>query len=375
MTLIYRADQVGSLIRPASLHAARAAFAEKRISRTELGEAEGHAILDAIKMQDAAGIGIFSDGEMRRDAYSTIFSEAVDGFVPDYRKIEFVLDDGTTGERVVHSKAVCGKLSPRRRLAVEDAQFLKAHAPGPFKITIPSPCYITHKGFRPGITDAAYDSPEALRLDVAAIIAKEIEDLAKDGASYVQLDEGFIDYVRPEYLEELRTAGRDPETVLAEDVAVDNSCYDRARAHGMTTSMHLCQGSRTNVGRPTQSFEWLAERLFGSLNVDCFLLEYDAERIRGFEPLRHLPRGKIAVLGLISSKEAPLEDEGAIIRRIEEAGKFCSVDQLAISTQCGFQGSGTADGAHMSIDDQARKLELIVRIAERVWGTAGAVTL
>ena len=375
MTTIYRADQVGSLIRPAALYAARAAFAEQRISRDDLRAAEEESILAALKMQANAGIGIFSDGEMRRDAYATIFSEAVDGFVPEYRKIEFTLEDGSVGERVVHSKAVCGRLAPRRRLAADDAVFLKAHAPGPFKITCPSPCYVTHKGFRAGVTETAYATPEELRLDVARIIGDELESLADDGAAYIQLDEGFIDYVRPEYLDELRAAGRDPDTVLQEDVAIDNSCYDRARAKGMTTSMHLCQGSRTNVGRPTQSFEWLAERLFGSLNVDCFLLEYDAERLRGFEPLRHLPRGKVAVLGLISSKEAAPENADDIIRRIEDAARFCPVEQLAISSQCGFQGSGTADGAHMSADDQARKLELIATIAERVWGTAGAVEL
>lgn len=375
MTMIYRADQVGSLIRPASLLAARRAYAEKGISRDALRAEEERAILDALDMQRAAGICIFSDGEMRRDAYSTVFSEAVDGFSAEYRTVERTRENGTLIRLQVHSKAVCGKLRARGRLAGIDASFLKAHAPGPFKITLPSPCYVTHKSFEKGVTEAAYPDPESLRRDVAAIIGAEIDALADDGASYIQLDEGFIDYVRPEYLDSLRASGRSPDKVIEEDISVDNGCYDRARARGMTTSMHLCQGSRTATGRPTQSFEWLAEHLFDRLNVDCFLLEYDADRIRGFEPLRHLPRNKIAVLGLISSKLSAIESEDEILRRIDEATQFCSIDQLAISTQCGFQGSGTADGAHMSIDDQARKLELVARIANRVWGTAGAVRI
>lgn len=375
MTTIYRADQVGSLIRPASLLAARQAYAEKRISRDVLRVEEERAILEALQIQHAAGIGIFSDGEMRRDAYSTVFSEAVAGFSPEYRTVERTREDGTNVRLQVHSKTVCGKLRARGRLAGTDASFLKAHARGPFKITLPSPCYVTHKSFEKGVTEAAYPDPESLRRDVAAIVADEIDALADDGASYIQLDEGFIDYVRPEYLDSLRAAGRSPDKVIEEDISVDNGCYDRARARGMTTSMHLCQGSRTASGRPTQSFEWLAEHLFDQLNVDCFLLEYDADRVRGFEPLRHLPRNKIAVLGLISSKLAAAEPEDEILRRIDAAAKFCPVEQLAISTQCGFQGSGTADGAHMTIEDQARKLALVARIAHRVWGTAGAIEL
>ncbi len=375
MATVYRADQVGSLIRPLDLLTARQDFADKRINAEQLHAAENKAISAAIAMQSQAGIRLFSDGEMRRDAYATVFSQAVDGFAPDYRVIEFTQDDGTKVQRQVHVKAVCGKLKQVHRLASVDARFLKSNAPGPFKITLPSPCYLTPKAWRAGMSEDDYPDPKDLRRDIAAIISDEIDGLADDGASYVQLDEGFIDYVRPEWLDELRQSGRDPDTVLEEDVAVDNDCYDRARARGLTTSMHLCQGSRTAVGRPTQSFEWLAERLFDRLHVDCFLLEYDAERIRGFEPLRHLPKGKIAVLGLISSKEPELEDEDALIRRIEEAGRYCSIDQLAISTQCGFQGSGTADGAHMRIDEQARKLELVARVAERVWGTAGAVEI
>jgi len=375
MPTIYRADQVGSLIRPASLLAARDQSRNGRLSPEGLRAEEDRAILDALALQQSAGIGLFSDGEMRRDAYSTVFSAAVDGFAPEYRTAERKRDDGSVVRVQVHSKAVSGKLAARGRLAGAEAAFMKKHAPGPFKITLPSPCYVTHKSFEKGITDAVYPTPEALRRDVAAIIADEIDALADDGAAYIQLDEGFIDYVRPEYLDALRAAGRDPDEVIAEDITVDNSCYERARTRGLTTSMHLCQGSRTAAGRPTQSFEWLAERLLDQLNVDCFLLEYDAQRVRGFEPLRHLPRNKVAVLGLISSKVPALESEDDMLRRIDEAAKFCSLDQLAISTQCGFQGSGTADGAHMTIDDEARKLALVVRIAERVWGTAGAVEL
>ena len=271
-----------------------------------------------------------------------MFSEAVDGFERNYPVVEQVDADGTTVRVQMHTKAVSAPLRQRRRLADADARFLRAHASGPFKITLPGPSCVTRQSYRRGTTDAAYPDPGALRRDVTGIVCQEVRDLAADGASYVQLDESFIQYVHPEWLDGVRQAGQNPDALIALDVDTDNICYDLARSLGLTTAMHLCQGSRTSAGRPTESFEWLAEHLFAHLHADCFLLEYDSERIRGFEPLRHLPRGKVAVLGLVSSKDPRLENEDHLLRRVEEAARFCPVEQLAISSQCGFQAPPTA---------------------------------
>ena len=228
MPTIYRADQVGSLIRPKPLLAARAAFKAGRIDADELHAEEDCAVLAAIALQRDAGMGIFSDGEMRRDAYTTVFSQAVDGFDRDYRVNQFTQDDGTVITRQTHIKTVSGELTQRERLTEVDARFLRDQAPGPFKITLPSACYLTPKSYREGATDKVYASPEALRRDIAAIIGDEIEALADDGAAYVQLDEGFVDYVKAGHVEGLIAEGRDPDLVLEEDVAVDNACYARA---------------------------------------------------------------------------------------------------------------------------------------------------
>jgi 5-methyltetrahydropteroyltriglutamate--homocysteine methyltransferase len=161
--------------------------------------------------------------------------------------------------------------------------------------------------------------------------------------------------------------GVDAETALAEDIAAENACYDAVRRNGVTLAMHLCRGSRSAITRGRGGYDWLAEHLFDRLHVDRFLLEYDSERVGGFEPLRHVPKGKTAVLGLVSSTDPRLEAQDDLLRRIERASKFCPIEQLAISSQCGFQGSGSRDGAHMTIDDERRKLDLIADTARKVW--------
>lgn len=367
MSDVIRADQVGSLLRPPALLDAREAFDAGTLSRDRLRDVEDSCILDALKMQEDAGLDVFGDGEFRRDSWQTPISEAVEGFADDYPVVTHKKPDGTSIDVVMHTKAVDAKLKPHRRLTDVDAAFLKANAPGPFKITMPSPSGVARTSFRPGISDPAYENVAALQVDTARIIGDEMKALASEGVTYFQLDEGFTPYVREAFHQQLKSDGLNIEDELSRDIEVENNCYDGVAGTGVTRAMHLCRGSRMSFVSNGGTYDWLAERLFDKLRVDRFLLEYDTEQIGGFEPLRFLPKGKIAVLGIVSSKDALLESVDDLCRRIEDAARFCPIDQLALSSQCGFQGAADRDGAHMTIDQQRLKLERIAETADKVW--------
>jgi 5-methyltetrahydropteroyltriglutamate--homocysteine methyltransferase len=368
MATQYRTDQVGSLIRPPELLDARDAYKAGRIDREELRRVEDAAILDALEKQRQIGIEIFTDGEMRRDAWQTDIMQAVEGFADEYPIAEQRLPDGSVARVQMHTKPVRARLRQTRRLTAHEVQFLTQHAPGPFKVTMPAASFVAGLAYQPGVTDQAYPSPEELQQDVVALIRGEMQALVDDGVSYVQLDEGFVRYVSEEFLQGLRQAGRDPERALEADIAAENACYDAVPRDRVTVAMHVCRGNRVRTGG-VGSYDWLAERLFGALHVDRFLLEYDSERAGSFEPLRFLPKGKTAVLGLVTTKDGRLESQDDLLRRIEEAARYCPIDQLALSPQCGFQSAAMRDGAFMTMDEQWRKLELVVDTARKVWGT------
>ena len=368
MLRVYRADQIGSLLRPPVLLDARDAYKAGRIDLAQLRQVEDSSIIEALAMQREVGIEIFSDGEMRRDAWQTNISQAVDGFEAAYQVRESTAPDGRRVRMEMHAKGVERKLRQVRRIAQIDAAFMRAHSPGPFKITMPSPSAVARAGYRRGLTERAYPEREELHRDLADIIRGEMQALVADGASYLQLDEGFNSYVNEGWRAQVQAQGLDPEHSLQRDIAVDNSCYDAVAGDGVTLAMHLCRGSRTSWEHGSGGYEWLAERLLGALHVDRFLLEYDTALVGGFEPLRFVPKGKIVVLGLVSSKNPRLEMIDELRRRIDEAAGYCSLEQLALSTQCGFQGAADRDGAHMTIDEQRRKLELVVETARQVWG-------
>jgi 5-methyltetrahydropteroyltriglutamate--homocysteine methyltransferase len=362
---IYRADQVGSLLRPARLLDARDAFAAGEIDRSALRREEDAAVADVLLQQQGIGMPIFTDGEMRRDAWQTVFSQAVGGFVDQYPIMAIERPDGSKINVQMHTKTVRGKLCALGRLAQDDAMFLKDHAPGPFKVTLPSPANIARGSFRPGVTNSAiYPDRHALLRDTTVIVRDEMKALVEDGASYIQLDEGFTYHLTATDSKDVATAERD----LARDIAAENECHDAVRSEAVTVAIHICRGSRVAWTHGLGGYDWLAERLFDALRVDRFVLEYDTASLGGFEPLRFLPKGKVVVLGLVSSKEPRLESRDELLRRIDAAAKFCSVDQLALTSQCGFQGSATRDGAHLDLDTQWRKLERIVETAREVWG-------
>lgn len=361
-----RADQVGSLVRPPELLDARDAYQAGQLNHNALRAAEDRAILDALAMQRAVGLDICTDGELRRDAWQTDVSAAVEGFVDDYPIVEQRQADGSAVRVQMHFKAVRGKLRQVRRLTAHETTFLRQHAPGPFKVTLPAASCLAHRVYQPGVTDTAYPTRMALQHDLAEIIRGELRTLADEGVGYVQLDEAFAGYVDEARRQQMGQAGHDPEQALAADIAVENACYAVLPRDRVVRAMHLCRGNRVRWGS-TGGYDWLAERLFPALDVDRFLLEYDSERAGGFEPLRHLPRGKVVVLGLVTTKDPTLERQDDLLRRIDEAARHCPIEQLALSPQCGFQGAALRDGAHMTVDAQRRKLELVVDTARKVW--------
>jgi 5-methyltetrahydropteroyltriglutamate--homocysteine methyltransferase len=213
-----------------------------------------------------------------------------------------------------------------------------------------------------------YNGWEEVQRDLIDIFKGEMVALKNEGVRYLQLDKVITTYCNEEARANLAKNGVDPEQALMAEIALENECFEAVRDEGMTLAMHLCRGNRNSFSGGTGGYDWPAEHLFRDLRVDRFLLEYDTERAGGFEPLRFVPEGKIAMLGLLSTKTNRIETKDELLRRIEEASKHCPIERLAIGNQCGFQSAANRGSNSMSIDDQKRKLEVIVQTAREVWG-------
>ena len=363
--MTYRTDHVGSLVRPERLLVAREAFKAGQLPLDELLAVEDECILEVFQRQKDIGIEVFSDGEYRRQSYTTDQYEAIEGFAAEYPRVETTRPDGEKVLVQMHTKPVVGKLRKLRRLTEHESSFLLAHAPRPFKVTMPTP--VRARGSQPSIP-APYASIDAINEDITAIFRDEMAALADEGVTYLQMDKVPTVYVNPETREAMRAQGVDPDAAFASEVALENGCFDAARREGVTLAMHYCRGSRTWWQGGSGAYDAIAEQAFGGLRVDRFLLEYDTERAGGFEPLRFVPPGKSVHLGLVSTKNGALEDQDDLLRRIDEASKYIDLDRLGIGPQCGFQGASERDGAHMTLDEQWRKLELVVDTARKVWG-------
>jgi 5-methyltetrahydropteroyltriglutamate--homocysteine methyltransferase len=374
----YRADHVGSLLRPPELLEARTAFAEGRIGAEQLREAEDAAVLKALDLQREVGIDVYSGGEYRRAAWSAVIRESVEGLVPDPDPPTRRLLGAWQGPSSELANAALATLGPPmvagarlrqvRRLAGEDAAFLKQHAPGPWKMTMPGPVSAAGQLFKPGVTDRFYASREEFVNDVGGMLRREIQALHADGVSYIQLDS--LHYVEriadPTIHARMLEDGEDPNAYLDWLIAADNAVLAGARRDGVTVGLHMCRGNNRSAWHAEGSYEPIAEKAFGLLDVDRFLLEYDTERAGGFEPLRFVPKNKMVVLGLVSSKLPEPEPMDQLLRRIDEATKYVPLENLAIAPQCGF--ASTAPGNLLTWDEQRRKLELVVATARKVWG-------
>jgi 5-methyltetrahydropteroyltriglutamate--homocysteine methyltransferase len=373
----FRADHVGSLLRPPELLQARSDFAENRISAEQLRDVEDACVLKGLAMQKEAGVDIFSGGEYRRSGWSAIIRESVEGLVQDSDPpIRRLLGEwqGPHGQLATASITaatgwiVGAKLRQVRRLVGDEAAFLRQHAPGPWKITMPGAMSAAGTLYKPGISDKFYATRRDLVNEIAGMLKNEISVLVDEGVSYIQLDSlHYVERVadttiRPRMIAE----GEDPDAYLDELIEVDNDVLNSIKRDNVTVGLHMCRGNNRSAWHAEGSYDLVAEKAFGQLNVDRFLLEYDTERAGGFEPLRFVPSGKTVVLGLISSKEPALESIDDLRRRIDEAAKYVPIENLAISPQCGFASSLL--GNLLTWDEQQRKLELVAETARKVWG-------
>ena len=381
MTAPYRADHVGSLLRPPEVLQAHEAFGQGRLSREQLREVEDRAILQAIELQQQVGIDVFSDGEYRRGNWAGDFSQSVEGYISGEVPIAFqwrmpddeahqAAGDVAAAIQTVPQQAgliIGQRLKQQKRLTAEESAFLREHAPGPYKVTMPATSYVVARGWKPGVTDKVYANRAELVHEVAQIMAAEVQALSAEGVPYIQIDNPhFPDYIPSERREQWKAIGVDPDQALDEDIAGDNAAVKGLDRSKVTLATHICRGNGRSAWHTQGGYEPIAEKVFGELDVDRFLLEYDSERSGTFEPLRFMPKGKQVVLGLVTTKVGRLESQDDLLRRIDEATKYVDLENLAISPQCGF--ASVEAGNLLSWDEQRRKLELIVETARKVWG-------
>lgn len=365
----YRADHVGSLLRPVEVKQARAAFRSGEINRKQLTAVEDRAIQLALERQRRTGIDVFTDGEFRRSSFQNDLAESVDGYVETETPsvVRIWQGPGDHPQEQGTQLVVGGKLRPKRRLTGKQTEFLNHHAPGPIKMTLPSANQFPTISYQEGLTDKFYPTRSELLWDIVGILKTEVQALVSEGVSYIQLDAPRYSYfVDPKWRQRLKDMGLDPEEVFQEAVKADNACLEDAGKDGTTLAIHICRGNNQSKWYAQGGYEPIAETLFGSLNVDRFLLEYDTERAGTFEPLRFIPSNKMVVLGLVSTKDPTMETADDLLRRIDEASKYVALERLALSPQCGF--ASTEAGNLLTEDQQWRKLELVVEVARRVWG-------
>ena len=361
----YRAEQVGSLLRPQELLRARELHSENRLSDGELRAAEDSAIREALEKQHQAGLEILSDGEMRRGSWLTDMADAVAGFVSDKVMLDWKGPGG--GPEASTANAVGTRLRKLRKLTGHELPFLKQEARAPFKITLPAPSNFMVASYKPGITDRFYSGHAELLRDLVEIVRDDVQWLAREGAAYIQFDAPYYShYLDPRQREHIRQEGRDPDQEFESGIAGDNAALQGVPRDQVTLAVHVCRGNSRSRWYTEGGYDAIAEKLFHTLDVDRFLLEYDTARAGGFEPLRFVPRGKTVVLGLVTTKEPVLESPDALRRRIDEAARFVPLERLALSPQCGF--ASVAAGNLLTAGDQWRKLDLVVETARKVWG-------
>jgi 5-methyltetrahydropteroyltriglutamate--homocysteine methyltransferase len=360
-----RAEHVGSLLRPPELLQARAAYTEGRLHQDQLREVEERAILDVIEKQDAAGLDRITDGEFRRGSWLTDMADAVEGFVRDRVVLDWKGPGG--GPEVSSANAVGAKLHKTRYLTAHEVPLLLQTSTQPFKVTLPAPSNFVVCSYRPGLTEMLYSTRNELLKEITAILRDEVRWLVSQGVTYIQFDAPYYThYLDPQHRAQMQTEGRDPDQELAEGIAGDNAALADVPRNRVTVAAHLCRGNSRGRWFTEGGYDVIAERLFGSLNVDRFLLEFDDQRSGGFDPLRWVPAGKSVVLGLVTTKYATLESQDALRRRIDEAARYVPLERLAISPLCGF--ASVAAGNLLSIDQQWRKLALVADTARKVWG-------
>jgi len=360
-----RADHVGSMIRPAPLIAARQAFDEGNLEAAQLRQLEDAAIADVVALQERTGIGCITDGEYRRHNWRDGFFESVDGFSEDKVESSFIFTEYSGAQRRgMPVPVVRDRLTRRKSITADDFAYTKTLTKGLVKATLPSPTVNHFFAGDKALKDSPYDGLDEFFTDVTAIYHQEIADLAARGCTYLQIDEVPIAVLcDPKNQAIVRARGEDPDAMIDRYIAVINAAA-AAAPDTLRVAVHMCRGNQ-GQGQASGGYEPVAERLFQGLDVDGFLLEYDTERAGDFAPLRYLPKGKTAALGLISTKLAELEGADDLKRRFEEASKYADLDQLALCPQCGFASSFQTD--RFGQDDVERKLAHLVSVADDIW--------
>src|SRR4051795_2339828 len=366
----FRAEHVGSLLRPAALLAARAEYEGDWITAGTLRETEDDYIRRVVVMQAELGLKGLTDGEFRRGSWHMDFLYQIGGVEKTDRTLHIAFkNEAGTVEFSPAAHRVAGRLRLHKTIFAEDFAFLKSVAlPGTTpKLTIPSPSMLHYRGGRAAIDPATYPELEAFRHDLAEVYAKEIAGLAALGCTYLQLDDTSLAYLNdPAQRAYVDSIGGDGDKQHLTNIRLINQALALKPA-GMTVCTHMCRGNFRSSWMAEGGYDHVAEALFGELAVDAFFLEYDDARSGGFAPLRFVPRGpKKVVLGLVTTKRADLESKDALKRRIDEATRYVPLEQLCLSAQCGF--SSTVEGNALTIDEQKAKLALIVEVARDIWG-------
>ncbi len=362
----FRADHVGSFLRPPELLAARARFAAGEIDRAALRAVEDQAIRGVVKMQEEAGLLGITDGEFRRTFFHVDFLEQLAGVATKGAVTVKFHNRAGDVDFAPPVMSVTGTIAHVRPIQRDDFQFLASVATKTPKVSIPSPTMLHFRGGRAAISSEAYPDLDRFFDDVAAAYRAEIRSLAAAGCRYLQFDDTNLAYLcDPEMRRGVRARGDDPDELPRRYARFINAAI-ADKPPGLTICVHLCRGNFKSAWVAEGSYEPVAEVLFNELAVDGYFLEYDDERSGDFAPLRFVPRDKRVVLGLVSSKVGALEEVDALARRIDAAARFVPIGQLALSPQCGF--SSTVHGNDITPEVQAAKLRLVVETATKVWG-------
>jgi 5-methyltetrahydropteroyltriglutamate--homocysteine methyltransferase len=362
----FRADHVGSFLRPKFLLEAREQFQKGQITRAQLREVEDRAIRDIVKFQEDLGLQGITDGEFRRTYFHIDFLEQLDGVKTEGGiTVHFHKANGEVDFAPPVMK-IKGKVRHLRSIQGDDFDFLKSVTTRTPKVTIPSPTMLHFRGGRAAVDEKVYPDMEEFFADVAAAYRAEIQTLAARGLKYLQLDDTNLAYLCDGKMREMaRARGDDPNELPRRYARLINAAI-AGRPADLRVCVHLCRGNFKSAWAAEGGYEPVAEVLFNELNVDGYFLEYDDARSGDFAPLRFVPKGKIVVLGLVTTKLSRLESKDEIKRRIDEAAKFMPLEQMALSPQCGF--SSTVHGNEIDVEAQAAKLRLVVDVAREVWG-------
>ena len=364
----FRADHVGSLLRPRALLRAREEAAQGAISPDDLRAVEDDAIRDVVRMQEDIGLRSVTDGEFRRASWHMDFIYEIAGVEKAEQTLKSVFrNENGTIEFTPAAVRVTGKVGMDHTIFGQAFGFVRdTVVAGTPKLTIPAPSLVHYRGGPAAIDHGVYPDMDAFWDDLGAAYADEVRRLAEIGCTYLQLDDTSLAYLNdPAQRAEIARRGEDADHQHEIYIrSINRALADKPA--GLTVTTHMCRGNFRSSWVAQGGYEFVAEALFSQLNVDGFFLEYDDERSGGFEPLRFVPPGKYVVLGLVTSKKPDLEAKDDIKRRIEEASKFVSIDQLCLSPQCGF--SSTLEGNALTRDQQIAKLRLVVETAEEVWG-------